>query len=127
MRKDQFDRQPDERSAEQGTGKRDHNRPEAERRAPDLPGKDKAQRGRGEHPAGHPIDKTAPTSDARFGRRESYEEDERSDRTSGRPVQLEHEKETPRPGQADGELGLGGPQEGGRQDRRLAEDQPTRR
>jgi hypothetical protein len=95
MRKEQLDRQPDERPAEQEVGRHDPNRPEPGRKAPDLPKKDKAYRKPGEHPEGHPIDKTTPKPEPRFGDKEIFEGD-RSDRASGRPVQLEDEEETSR-------------------------------
>ena len=52
------------------------------------------------------------------GAKERFD-DERSDRTSGRPLQLENE-ETPQTGRTDAEPGRGDPQREARQDRRSA-------
>ena len=115
MNKKQFDRRPDEKPAEQGTGTQH----------------DPITRRPGEHPEGHPIDEPTPKPGTRLGRKEILE-GERSDRASGRPVQLEDDEERQtvppgQPGRADSEPGLGGRPQEGRQDRRSREGEPTER
>jgi len=86
MHKKQVDRRPDGKPAEQGAGKYDPTRPAPDRKAPEVPEENK---GFGK-PEGHPIDKPTPKPGTRFGRKDIFE-GERSDRESGRPVQLEVE------------------------------------
>lgn len=119
-RKGQFDRHPNERPAEQDAGGHDANRPEPGRKAPDLPGADRARRGSGDHPEDHPVDHATRKPEISFAGKD-FLETERSDRASGRPIQLEEEQEekTSKPDDR---------QQGGRQDTgRFAEDEPTRR
>lgn len=107
MKKEQLDRQRDDKPVEPYAGGRDSRRPESGFKAPDPSEKDKGKAPRRpKETAGDP------------GAKERFD-DERSDRTSGRPLQLENE-ETPQPGRADAEPGRGDPQREARQDRRPA-------
>jgi hypothetical protein len=123
MQKKQVDRRPDGKRPEQRAGKYDPNRPAPDRRVPEA---HEESKGFG-RPEGHPIDK--PTSEPGTHGGTSIFEDERSDRASGRPVQLEddEEVETRQAGRADAEPGLGGRQQPGRQDRGSGEVEPTKR
>lgn len=105
MDKKEHDRRPGEKPAEQTPGKHDPNRPESGRKTPGAPEGDK---GFGK-PEGQPIDKQTP-----FPGRVGGREGERSDRESGRPVQLEDDdKSESAPNQGGTKPGLGGrPQEG---------------
>ena len=76
-----------EKPREQGSGTYDPNRPEPGRKIPGDPG----DKGFGK-PEGQPIDKQMPSPDMRTGRRDLLES-ERSDRDSGRPIQLDDEAE----------------------------------
>ena len=125
MHRKHVDHRPDGKPAEQGAGKYDPNRPAPDPRAPDAPEENK---GFGK-PEGHPIDKPTPKPGTRFGGKNILE-DERSDRESGRPVQLEDDEDVktpPQAGRADAEPGLGGRQQAGRQERRSGEVEPTQR
>ena len=77
MDKKQADRRPAEKPAEHGSG----------RRMPEAP---EGNKGFGK-PEGQPIDKPLPSPEAH--RKEDLLESERSDRESGRPVQLDEEDE----------------------------------
>lgn len=86
MGKKRVDRRPDQRPTGPGAGT-DPGNPEAGRMLEELPGR------RGfEKPAGRPIDKSLPTPGA-GGRSQDIFEEGRSDRESGRPVQLEEDEE----------------------------------
>jgi hypothetical protein len=118
-----FDRQPDQKPAEPFAGGHDPNRPEPERKAPNLPEKDKSKAPHRPEDAGNPVDKTREPA-PRFGGKESLE-GERSDRaSSGRPLQLEDEEE---PGRTEAEPGFGDRQRDARQDRKSPEGQPIKR
>jgi hypothetical protein len=80
----QGNRRPDEKPAKQGSGTYDPNRPERGRKSPWAPG----DKGFGK-PEGQPIDKQRPNPEMR-PKRDLLESD-RSDRDSGRPVQLNDE------------------------------------
>ena len=109
MKKEQFDRQRDDKPAEPYAGGRDSRGPESGFKAPDP-----SEKGKGRGKAPRRPEETAgnPGAKERF-------DDERSDGTSGRPLQLENE-ETPELGRADAEPGRGDPQREARQDRRPA-------
>jgi hypothetical protein len=124
MNKKQADRRPDDKPAEQGQGK-----PVPERRMPEVPEGGK----RFGQPEGRPIDKQAPKPGMRSGGKDTLEGD-RSDRESGRPVQLEDDDDkgqgvpSGQHGQADVERGLGGrPPQEGREDRKPYEAERTTR
>ena len=80
-------------------------------------------------PEGHPVDKQAPKPE-RGGGKDILDGD-RSDRESGRPVQLEDDDDesvsSGQHGQADAEHGLGGRPQEGREDRKPYEAEKTRR
>ena len=119
MDKKQAGRRPAEKVAEHGPGKFDPNRPEPGRR-PEAP----REQGFGK-PEGQPIDKQLPTPGMRAGRSDILES-ERSDRESGRPVQLEGEDDE-REVTSDAKPGFGGGQYGGRADQKPYEaDKPKR-
>jgi hypothetical protein len=84
MDKKQTDRRPTEKPVEHDRGSFDPTKPESGRRIPETPEKPGK-------PAGHPLDKEMPKPSA--GKR--FNDSERSDRESGRPVQLE-EDESPK-------------------------------
>ena len=84
MDKKQGNRRPDEKPAEQGFGTWDPSRPEPGRNTPEA----RDDEGFGK-PEGQPIDKQMPNPE-RPARRDLLES-ERSDRESGRPVQLDDE------------------------------------
>jgi hypothetical protein len=84
MDKKQGNRRPGEKPAEQGFGTYDPNRPEPGRKTPGAPDDE----GFGT-PEGQPIDKQMPNPERRA--RRGILESERSDRESGRPVQLDGE------------------------------------
>jgi hypothetical protein len=115
MHRRHVDRRPAGEPVDPGAGKHDPNRPAPDRKAPEAP-------------QGHPIDKPTPQPGAPFGGKNIFDDD-RSDRESGRPVQLEDDDtdETIQPGRADAGPGLGGRQEAGRKDRRSGEVEPTKR
>jgi hypothetical protein len=79
-------RRPGEKPAEQGSGTYAPNRPEPKRKTPEAP----HDKGFGK-PEGQPIDKQTPNPETRA--RRDILESERSDRESGRPVQLDDEAE----------------------------------
>ena len=87
-----------------------------------MPG-DSAERKGFAKPEGDPIDKQMPKPGARSGGKDIFES-ERSDRESGRPVQLEDDDEP----EGDAEPGLGGgrPQEG-YEDRKHSQAGPPKR
>jgi len=127
MNKKQADRRPDEKPAEQGSGKYDPSKPESGRRMPEV---SEASKEFGE-PKGHPIDKQAPKLGAR-GRDKDILDGERSDRESGRPVQLEDDDESEivspgQPDRADSEPGLGDYPQWGRENRKPREAEKTKR
>jgi hypothetical protein len=105
MGKKPNDRRPDEKPAGQASGKHEPRKPESGR-MPEDPQRD---RGLG-RPAGYPIDKERPTPEAR-GKGRDLLDSERSDRESGRPVQLEEDDEgqpfSEQPHRADAEPGGG--------------------
>jgi hypothetical protein len=118
MDKKQAHRRPDEKPAEQGKGRFETRKPESEPRMPEFPEGGK----RFGQPEGLPgdkptIDRQAPKPGARSGGTEILEGD-RSDRDSGRPIQLEDDDEREsvpagQRGQADATRGQSGrPQEG---------------
>jgi hypothetical protein len=76
-----------EKPREQGSGTYDPNRPEPGRKIPEAPG----DKGFGK-PEGQPVDKQMPKPEVPAGRRDILES-ERSDRDSGRPIQLDDEAE----------------------------------
>ena len=84
MDKKQGNRRPGEKPAEQGSGGYDPNRPEPGRKSPGAPD----DKGFGK-PEGQSIDKQMPNPEMRA--RRDILESERSDRESGRPVQLDDE------------------------------------
>ena len=105
----------------------DPSKPESGRRMPDV---SEANKEFGE-PEGHAIDKQAPEPGARGGGK-GILDGERSDRESGRPVQLEDDDESQivspgQPGRADSEPGLGGRPQGGRENRKPREAEKTKR
>jgi hypothetical protein len=87
MDKKQGNRRAGEKPGEQGSGTYDPNRPEPGRRIPGAPG----DQGFGQ-PEGQPLDKQMPHPEMRARRRDILESD-RSDRDSGRPIQLDDEAE----------------------------------
>jgi hypothetical protein len=112
MNKKQADRRPDEKPADQGPGKHDPSKPESGRRMPEVR-EDDQELGK---PGGHPIDKQIPKPGTRGGGGNDILDGDRSDRESGRPIQLEDDGgwsfPPGQPGQADSEPGGGGrPQE----------------
>jgi hypothetical protein len=124
MSKKQTDRRPDQKPAEQGFGQHDPSKPGQGGRMPEVPDK-----GLGK-PEGSPIDKPFPKPETRVGDKDFLEGD-RSDRQSGRPIQLEDDdrKTFPgqQPGRTDPKSGQGGrPQEGG-EGRKALEGEPTKR
>jgi hypothetical protein len=84
MDKKKGNRRPGEKPAEQGSGTYAPNRPEPGRKTPEAPD----DKGFGK-PEGQPIDKQMPNPQTRA--RRDILESERSDRESGRPVQLDDE------------------------------------
>lgn len=117
MNKKQVDRRPDEKPAEQGSGKYDPNRPEPGHRISGVPEGDKGQ----------PLDKQAPNPGMRVGRNDILDGD-RSDRESGRPVQLEDDgEEEESTGWADAKPGLDGRQHAGREGQKPYEAEKTKR
>ena len=76
----------------------DPNKPEPGRRVPEDPEKNKALRRPAEQREARPVDKRLAGPGTSLGDRDDFERD-RSDRSSGRPVQLaEHDKSKPTPG-----------------------------
>jgi hypothetical protein len=127
MNKKQADRRPDHKPAEQGQGQYDPSKPESGRRMPEVPEGGK----RFGQPGGHPIDKQAPKPGTRAKGKDILDGD-RSDRESGRPIQLgdDDERQTfssGQPGSADAERGLGGRPQDGREDRKPYEAEKTQR
>jgi hypothetical protein len=107
------DRQPDRKPAEPYAGGHDTERanPEAARTG----AQDKGKRSRRPEDPGLPVDKEAPESEPRFPEKDGFDkkafEDERSDRASGRPLQLEDEDSGEAPaGRPAAEAGRGGQQ-----------------
>ena len=88
MDKKQTDRRPDEKPATQNPGRPDVTKPDAARRPPG----DSAERKGFPKPEGNPIDKQMPKPGGGSGGKDIFES-ERSDRESGRPVQLEDDNE----------------------------------
>ena len=107
MKKEQFDRQRDDKPAEPYAGRREPKGTEPGFKAPNP-----SEKSKGKAPRRPEESADAP------GAKEAFD-DERSDRTSGRPLQLESE-ETPQPGRPDAEPGRGEPHRDARQDRRPA-------
>jgi hypothetical protein len=131
MSKKQSDRRPDQKPAEGGPGNddpKDLGKPEAGRRMPQVPEDRKGFR----QPEGDPIDKQAPKPGTQSGGKDILDGG-RSDRESGRPVQLEEDDDErqpfPRrqPGRADSEPGVGGRPQDGREGRRPGEVERTKR
>lgn len=127
MNKKQAGRRPEQNPAERGPGNYDPSKPESGRRTPKL---SEDRKGFGK-PEGHPIDKQAPNPGPEGGGKDILD-GERSDRDSGRPVQLEDDDESQivSPGQrgrADSEPGLGGRPQGGRENRKPREAEKTKR
>jgi hypothetical protein len=124
MSKKQADRRPDQKPADQGSDSRyDPSKPEYGRKMPEVP-EDKGR------PEGGPIDKPFPKPETRGGDKD-FLEGERSDRQSGRPIQLEEDDPKTLPGQrsgrADSKPGqVGRPQEGS-EGRKPLEGEPTKR
>jgi hypothetical protein len=87
MNKKQADRRPDERPPEQSAARYDPSKPHPGR-LPEDPQEDREFH----KPAGRPVDKPLPTPEARRRGKDGLE-GERSDRESGRPVQLEEDEE----------------------------------
>ena len=83
--KKQLDRRPDEKNTEHGSGQYDPSKPESGRIGESV---DKNVR----RPEGSPIDKELPRPGMAGKREDTFEED-RSDRQSGKPLQLEEERE----------------------------------
>ena len=92
MDKKQDNRRPGQKPAKQGSGTYDLTRPEPGRKTHEAPDDE----GFGK-PEGQPIDKQIPNRDMRAGR--DLLESERSDRDSGRPVQLDDEADEEHRGQ----------------------------
>jgi hypothetical protein len=127
MNKKQADRRPDEKPRQQGPGKYDPAKPESGRRMPEAP-KDRKEFGK---PEGHPMDQHAPKPGTRSGGKDIFDGD-RSDRESGRPVQLEDDNESQifspaRPGGTESEPGLDGRPQEGREGRKTYEAEKTKR
>lgn len=128
MNRKQADRRPDQKPDQQGQGKYDPGKPESGRRMPEV---SEGSKGFGQ-PEGHPIGKPAPKPGTRVGRKDILDGD-RSDRESGRPVQLEdddHEGQNFSAGQhaeADVQRGLSGRPQEGREDRKPYEAEKTQR
>jgi hypothetical protein len=127
MDKKQADRRPGEKPAEQGQGKYDPSKPESGRRMPEVREGSK-KFGQSED---HPIDKQAPKPGTRSGGKDILDGD-RSDRESGRPLQLEDDDESQtfppgQPGRADAERGLGRRPQEGDEDRKPYEAEKTKR
>ena len=87
MSKKPVARRPDEKPTGRGPGAYDPGSPEAGRMPEDSP-----ERKRFETPEGRPIDKPFPAPGA-GGRGKDIFEGDRSDRESGRPVQLEEDED----------------------------------
>jgi hypothetical protein len=97
MDKKRADRRPGEKPAEQRQGKYEPRKPESEPRMPETAEGNK----RFGQPEGYPSDKQAPKPGARGGEKGILDGGDRSDRESGRPIQLEDddERESFLPGQ----------------------------
>jgi hypothetical protein len=108
------DRQPDQKPVEPYTGGHDR---KTESEAPAAPSKGKGRRP--EARGGRPADRTHPEPEPRHADKEWFD-NERSDRSSGRPVQLENQEGQPDV-RHDGEAGRDA-----RQGRQSAEE-PLRR
>jgi hypothetical protein len=119
MNKKQTDRRSDQKAAEQGSGKHNPSKPEYGRPMPESPDK-----GLGK-PEGTPIDKPFPKPETRGGDKD-FLEDERSDRQSGRPVQLEDDDRKTFPGQQS-KPGQGGRPQEGSEGRKPLEGEPPKR
>jgi hypothetical protein len=89
MDKKQADRRPGEKPAAQGQGKNEPTKPESGPRMPEAPEGNK-RFGQTEGDSG---DKQAPKPGARGGERGILDGGDRSDRESGRPIQLEDDDE----------------------------------
>ena len=96
MSKKPADRRPDENPTGPGAGAYAPGNPERDRMPDDV-----RERKGFEKPAGRPIDKQLPTPGA-GGKGKDFFEGERSDRESGRPVQLEGDEENERSDRASG-------------------------
>lgn len=131
MNKKQVDRRPGEKPADQGPDKRDPVEPE--------PGKWTPEGSQGPGNRGdHPVDKQAPKPGARSGHKEILDAD-RSDRESGRPIQLaddedragndgaSHPSSGQRGDQADTARALGGRSQERHEDRKPYDVEKTRR
>jgi hypothetical protein len=119
-------RRRDAKPAEQGAGRqRDPMKPKSRPKTSDAP-----ERGHGrpeKQPEGFPIDKSTPKPGTRFGGKDILD-GERSDRESGRPIQLEDDDpERMQEGRADSEPGLSGRQQEGRGRQRTPGGQKTNR
>ena len=89
-------RRPNEKPTAPGAGPNKPGNPEPGRMSGDLPGRKEFEK-----PAGRPLDKPFPAPGA-GGKGEDLFDGERSDRESGRPVQLESDEDEER---SDRELG----------------------
>lgn len=132
MDEKQAHRRPDAKPAEQGKGRFETSKPEPGPRMPEFPEGGK----RFGQPEGLPVDKPtidrqAPKPGARSGGKEILEGD-RSDRESGRPIQLEDDSEREsfppgQRGQADATRDQGGPSSGRHRGPKPHEAEKTKR
>ena len=115
MNKDQLDRQPDQRPTEHAGG---HEPKHPGQRDPNPSEKDtKGKAPRRPDDLGRTPPDKMPAPEPGFGGKGMTDEGDRSDRASGRPVQLEGEEGTP-PGRTEPEPGRGGGPREARQDRK---------
>jgi hypothetical protein len=132
MDKKQANRRPDEKPAEQGKGRFETGKPEPGSRMPEFPEGGK----RFGQPEGLPVDK--PTNDKQAAKPGAWSggknilDGDRSDRDSGRPIQLEDDAEREsfpagQRGQADAKRDQGGRPQEGTEDRKHHEAEKTKR
>ena len=100
MARKQVDRRPGEKPAKQNPAGPDGTKPDAVRRMAEG---DEARKGLGK-PEGTPMDRPLPKRDANGGR-DLFDRD-RSDRESGRPIQLEDDEAEPALGGGRGQEGF---------------------
>jgi hypothetical protein len=99
-------------------------KPKSRRKGSAAPEKEKGYGRPEEQPEGSPLE-PMPKPGRRFGDKDILE-GERSDRESGRPIQLEDDDtERRQEGRADAKPGLGDRQQEGREHRRTPESQKT--
>jgi hypothetical protein len=104
MKKDQVDRQADQRPADSYAGGHDPKHPEP--RDPNRSSKDKGKAPRRPDDLGRTRTDKMPAPEPGFDGKGMPDEGDRSDRASGRPVQLEGEEGRP-PGRTETEPGRG--------------------